>query len=51
MNINYKLNLDYTGSYSESNDSFLQSQYQNNYYSLSSYRLNLYEYEKNLNNN
>ena len=51
MNINYKLNLDYTDSYSESNDSFFQSQYQNNYYSSSSYRPNLYEYENNLNNN
>ena len=50
MNINYKLNLDYTDSYSESNDSFFQSQYQNNYYSSSSYRPNLYEYENNLNN-
>ena len=51
MNINYKLNLDYTDSYSESNDSLFQSQYQNNFYSSSSYRPNLYEYENNLNNN
>ena len=54
MNINYKLNLDYIDSYSESNDSFLQSQHQNNYYSSSSYRSNLYEYElffKKINNN
>ncbi len=51
MNIDYKLNLDYTDSYSESNDSFFQSQYQNNYYSSFSYRPNLYEYENNLNNN
>lgn len=51
MNIDYKYNLDYTDSYSETNDSFFQSRYQNNYYSSSSYRPNLYEYENNLNNN